>query len=306
MGSKEGQTISQFRFAKMQGVGNDFVVIDGRKNGDFDWSGLAIEICDRHSGVGADGLLVLDDTRLADVMMRMYNPDGTPDVCGNGLRCVARYAVERGLVAGDTLRVGTLAGVRPAQVHRDGCGRIVAVTVGMGLPRFDPPSIPMRAPGPRVIDYPLKVNVNTILPITVLSTGSTHAITFVEELPEDARFFSLSPQVEHHPLFPDRTSLMWCQVEGPSRLRMRIWERGAGETWGCGTGACAAAVAAILHGYAAEGEPVAVSSRGGELVIRWREGEPIEMTGPAEFVFDGIYRLDPSRPIGTQLLHDSY
>lgn len=283
-------------FTKMQGVGNDFVVVDGRADGDYDWSGLAIEVCDRNMGIGADGLLVLDDTQRADIMMRMYNPDGTPDVCGNGLRCVARYAVERGIVAGDALRVATLAGARAARIHRSEAGKVVSVTVGMGLPRFDPPSIPMRVPLDCVIDYPLELDSDPPLKITALSTGTTHAVTFVDALPDDETFFRISPQVEMHRLFPDRTSLMWCVVEDPRLLRMRIWERGAGETWGCGTGACAAAVTAVLQGKAVSGDPVTVSSRGGDLRIRWTEGEPIEMTGPAEFVFDGVYFLDTSRP----------
>jgi diaminopimelate epimerase len=283
-------------FTKMQGVGNDFVLVDGRADGDLDWSVLAAEMCDRNTGIGADGLLVLDSTQLADIMLRMYNPDGTPDVCGNGLRCIARYAVERGLVPGDTLRVATLAGVRSARAHRSESGEIVSVTVSMGTPRFDPPSIPMRVPLERVYNYPLAFDTQRALPITALSTGSTHAVTFVEQLPEDDRFFEVSPLVETHPLFPDRTSLMWCHVEEPSRLRMRIWERGAGETWGCGTGACAAAVAALLHGYVRSDEPVTVVSKGGELLVRWQQDAPIEMTGPAEFVFTGIYPLDPNLP----------
>jgi diaminopimelate epimerase len=283
-------------FTKMQGVGNDFVVVDGRQNGDTDWSVLAVEICDRRTGVGADGLLVLDDTHSADIMMRMYNPDGTPDVCGNGLRCLARYAVEHGIVRTATLRIATLAGVRAAQIHRVGGGDITSVTVNMGLPRFDPPAIPMRVPLERVMDYPLELDDGLLLPVTVLSTGSTHAIAFVETLPDDETFFSISPQVEEHPLFPARTSLMWCQVESPTALHLRIWERGAGETWGCGTGACAAAVAAVLHDYAAPNEPIRVRSHGGDLIVRWKPGASIEMTGPAETIYAGIYALDPSRP----------
>lgn len=275
----------------MQGIGNDFVVVDGRRNSGQDWSILAIELCDRRLGIGADGLLVLDNTHLADVMMRMYNPDGTPDVCGNGLRCIARYAVEQGIVPQDTLRIATLAGVRPAQVQRNGTGHVEKITVDMGLPHFEPLSIPMRVAAERIVDYPLLLENGQVLPITALSTGTAHAVTFVDALPEDSCFFTLSPEVEEHPLFPERTSLMWCQVESPSRLRLRIWERGTGETWGCGTGACAAAVAAILHGYAAPGEPLTVASRGGELTIRWQEGDPIEMTGPAEYVFEGTYPL---------------
>ncbi len=282
-------------FTKMQGVGNDFVVVDGRHAGDTDWSVLAVEMCDRRTGVGADGLLVLDDTHNADFMMRMYNPDGTPDVCGNGLRCIARYAVEKGIVSAETLRISTLGGVRAVQIHRNNDGDITAVTVNMGLPRFDPPSIPMRVPLEQVFDYPLELENGEIVLLTALSTGSTHAVTFVEALPEDDLFFVLSPQVEEHPLFPTRTSLMWCEVEAPSRLRLRIWERGAGETWGCGTGACAAAVAAVLHAHAAPNEPIFVRSYGGELIVRWEPGASIEMTGPAETIYAGVYALHPDR-----------
>lgn len=283
-------------FTKMQGVGNDFVVVDGRHAGDTDWSVLAMEMCDRRTGVGADGLLVLDGTYNADFMMRMYNPDGTPDVCGNGLRCIARYAVENRIVEADTMRIATLAGVRAAQIHRDADGAICSVTINMGAPRFDPPSIPMRVPLEQVLDYPLELEDGRILTLTALSTGSTHAVAFVEKLPEDSTFFSLSPQVEEHPLFPDRTSLMWCQVEAPAELRLRIWERGAGETWGCGTGACAAAVAAVLHRQAQPNAPVLVRSRGGELQVRWDPEGSIEMTGPAVTIYHGAYPLDPDRP----------
>jgi diaminopimelate epimerase len=281
----------RLHFTKMQGVGNDFIVVDGRKDGSLDWSTLSLELCDRHTGVGADGLLVLDTTHLADIRMRMYNPDGTSDVCGNGLRCMARYAVEREIVSGDTLRIATLAGIRSAHILRCDRGGIRAVTVSMGMPKFDPIDIPMRVASDRVIDYPLALDDGLELPITALSTGSTHAVTFTECLPDDARFFSVSPQVEEHPLFPDRTSLMWCRVEGEQRLRLRIWERGVGETWGCGTGACAAAVAAVMKGFVCAGERITVTSQGGELHILWREGEPIEMTGPAATVYEGVYPL---------------
>lgn len=276
-------------FVKMQGVGNDFVLIDGRDFRDVDWPALAVALCDRHLGIGADGLLVLEATPHADIKMRMFNPDGSPDICGNGLRCVSRYVVERGIVPRDDLRIETLVDVRSARIHRHASGDISSVTVDMGRPAFDPPHIPMLVSIDRVQDYPLEIEPGVVLPITALSTGSTHAVTFVDRLLDDEHFLSISPKVEHHPLFPERTSLMWCHIENPSRIQMRIWERGAGETWGCGTGACAAAVAAIVHGYAVDGGPVTIASRGGELIIRWRESEDIRMTGPAEFVFEGIY-----------------
>ncbi len=281
-------------FTKMQGVGNDFVVVDGREGRYFralDWTDAAIALCDRRFGVGADGLLVLDDSERATVQMRMFNPDGTPDICGNGLRCIARYAERGGLVTHDALSIETLAGVRAARLHRDAAGQAASVTVGMGAPQFAPKAIPIALEAKEVFDFPLPLSDGAALPITALSTGSTHAVTFVEALPDDARFFAVSPQVEHHALFPERTSLMWVAVETPERLEMRIWERGAGETWGCGTGACAAAVAAVRHGRARAGVPVAVVSRGGTLHVRWQPGGDIEMTGPAEFVFEGVADL---------------
>ncbi len=281
-------------FTKMQGVGNDFVVIDGRLASDLDWSVLAQEICDRHTGVGADGLLVVETTHLADILMRMYNPDGTPDVCGNGLRCVSRYARERGLVVSDHFRVATLAGPRESRIFRDAAGAFQGATINMGLPRLDPSSIPMLVALDRVVDYGLDLNMGDSLSFSALSTGSTHAVTFVSALPDDATFHKISPQVEEHPIFPERTSLIWCVVELPTHLRIRIWERGAGETWGCGTGACAAAVASVLRGQSPAGEPITVSSVGGDLVIRWSPGEPMEMSGPAETIYEGRYPLEPA------------
>ena len=280
---------NEFKFTKMQGVGNDFVLIDGRLESGYNWSTLAMEACDRRFGIGADGLLVLDNTHQADVMMRMYNPDGTPDVCGNGLRCVARYAMERGGVNSSRVRVQTLAGVRDASLVALPGASSSLVQVSMGQPRFTPSEIPMSVCLEEVKDFQLQLKNGVSLQITSLSTGSTHSITFVKALPEDEIFFDLSPEVEAHPLFPDRTSLMWCRVIEEGLLELRIWERGAGETWGCGTGACAAAVAAIRLGFAKQGEPISVISKGGKLTVEWREGEAIRMTGPAEFVYEGVY-----------------
>lgn len=279
-------------FTKMQGVGNDFIVVDGRGEAALDWPSLAITACHRKTGVGADGLLVLDhsdSSDSADFTMRMFNPDGTPDVCGNGLRCIARYAVECGIVALDVMRVMTLAGVRTAQINRDGTS-FQSVTVDMGLPRFEFAEIPVIGKNfadPPLMDYPLEIGDDQRLLITALSTGSTHAVTFVDKLPDDTTFFRISPLVENHALFPERTSLMWCTRTADNRIQMRIWERGAGETWGCGTGACAAGVATFLHGYADHNKPLTVASKGGELIIRWQPGQSIQMTGPAEVVFDG-------------------
>ena len=281
----------EFSFVKMQGVGNDFVVVDGRNDGGAVWPDVAMAACDRRFGVGADGLLVLDDSARADFAMRMFNPDGSPDVCGNGLRCIARYAVERKLVPQDTMRIETLVDVRTAQINRDAGGAFASVTVDMGQPHFEAKDIPALAelPDQRFVNFLLPLPDGETLAITALSTGSTHSVTFVPELPDEETFVRISPQVEHHALFPDRTSLMWCAAERQNRVRMRIWERGAGETWGCGTGACAAAVVAIQQGLAERDKPVTIVSKGGALHILWHPDGDIKMTGPAAFVFEGVF-----------------
>ena len=277
------------RFTKMQGVGNDFVVVDGRGLRSLHWSGLAREICDRRFGVGSDGLLVVDTSRRADVAMRMFNPDGTPDVCGNGLRCVARFVTEHdGLATPARLRVSTLAGVRVAEVSRteDGAYR---VNVEMGEPRFAPRDIPMSVSGTDVRDFDLHVD-GADLRVDALSTGTTHTVLFPEALPTDDEFVRLSPLIENHRLFPQRTSVMWTLVEARDRIRLRIWERGAGETWGCGTGACAAVVAARRRGLV--DDEVSVVSKGGELRVTWPGDGGIWKAGPAVRVFEGVYPLD--------------
>lgn len=280
--------MESLRFWKMHGIGNDFVVADGRERPGVNWSGLAREICDRHFGVGADGLLVVDESRWADVAMRMFNPDGTPDVCGNGLRCVARWCLERSLGSADgAITIHTLAGVRHGTMSTNAAGAC-EVTVDMGAPRFAPADIPMLGNRDRAVAETLEVGGEE-LAFTALSTGSTHCVVFVDELPGDERFNRLSPLVERHRIFPDRTSLMWACVEAPGRIRLRIWERGVGETLGCGTGACAAAVAGQLRGLV--GQEVTVASGGGEVRIRWTEGGPVVQTGPAEYVYEALYPL---------------
>ncbi len=275
-------------FTKMQGVGNDFVVVDGSDKGDWDWSALAVELCDRRFGVGADGLLVVEPTNRADLQMRMYNPDGTPDVCGNGLRCVARYALERKLVAVSRFTILTLAGTR--EVFVDTASSHSPVTVAMGDPRLRAVDIPMTDAGDTVLDYPLVLPNGSCISICAVNTGSSHVVTFVPELPDDERFFTVSPLVEHHEIFPERVSIMWA-TKVHDGFNIRIWERGAGETWGCGTGACAVGVAAVLQQLAKPGEEVQVHAKGGTLQICWSHSTGITMTGPAETVFEGTIAL---------------
>lgn len=288
-------------FIKMHGIGNDFVVLDAIAAplpAGFDATMAAPVLCDRHRGVGGDGLLILDypTHREAAVRMRMWNPDGTEDMCGNGLRCIARLAAGRGHVSAPEFRVETLAGLRTAAMRGD------LVEVGMGLPSFEAETIPLRRPDgdATTAHYELPVadvagsGLTMLRGVTSLSTGTAHTVIFGEALPDDASFERLSPLIEHHPWFPERTSIMWTRVVDRNRLELRIWERGAGETLACGTGACAAAVAAQVNGYCDAG--VEVASRGGTLRIDWTQGAEIRMAGPAREVYRGRWNGFGGRP----------
>ncbi len=285
----------------MHGTGNDFVVLNDFRQElapDFDFAAFAQKSCARRFAIGADGLLLLtqpdEDARRrgAQIRMRMWNPDGSEDMCGNGLRCIARLAHSCGAVSSSHFIAQTLAGLRSCEVFPDG-----NVRVAMGQPDFSFAAIPF-APSDdiaRSIEYSIWVG-NVVLPhVSTLSTGSAHTIIFVEELPSDEMFSTISPQIEHHAWFPERTSIMWAQVLDRENIRLRIWERGVqeangttGETLACGTGACAAAVAAQITER--NGELVRIHSRGGVLQIGWRQGEEIQMTGEAKVVYEGVWK----------------
>ncbi|HVF09156.1 MAG TPA: diaminopimelate epimerase [Abditibacteriaceae bacterium] len=306
--------MTELAFLKMHGAGNDFVVLDGLSSplpDTFDFAAAALSLCAPHFGIGADGLLLLApsdaDAALAgaQVRMRMWNPDGSEDMCGNGLRCVAQLAYARGHVSSRNFIVQTRAGLRAAEVLPDG-----RVRVAMGHPQFDRAAIPMQRPGDDAghgddagpdddadaIEYSLRVAGAHIPHVTSLSTGSTHTVIFTDGIVDEATFTQLSPLIEQHAWFPERTSILWACVEDTRHLRLRIWERGVGETLACGTGACAAAVAAQVTGRC--GEHVAAASRGGVLEIEWRPGSEIFMTGPAQSVFSGQTKENTSwRPV---------
>lgn len=265
---------------KYQGVGNDFVLVEGETD-EGAWPQVAEGMCARHWGVGADGLLVVLPSGTAAARMRMFNPDGTEDMCGNGLRCVALHLAERGRAAG-AFEVETLSGLRQVEIVERGPGW-AQVRAGMGRADLRPDAIPARLAGDRAVDVEVPVADET-LRLTPLSTGTAHAVLFGDR-PDDARFFRLSPLVEHHALFPERTTVLWATVAGPDRLSLRIWERGVGETLACGTGACAAAVAAYLKGLV--GREVRVESPGGTLEVGIGGDLSLTLTGPAVRVFRG-------------------
>lgn len=276
-------------FLKVQGTGNDFVLVDGREQ-EADWPALAPALCDRHFGVGSDGLLVLQDSTRAPVRMIMFNPDGSEaEMCGNGLRCFVKYAVERGGVPapGGSLDVETDAGVLHTSFDSDG-GRIDRVRVDMGVPAISPGAIPVEAEGPGpVLDLPLSLAGETYH-VTCVSIGNPHAVHFSETPVDAIPLDRIGPLVESHDRFPQRTNFHVVNVLAPDHLRMRVWERGAGLTLACGTGACAVLAAARLRGLAAE--RATVSLPGGDLRIEWDGEGPIFLDGPAAYVFQGRWQ----------------
>lgn len=272
-------------FTKYQGLGNDFILIDNRHQSQpYLTPEQAVKVCDRHFGVGADGVIfVLPGQQGADYTMRIFNSDGSePEMCGNGIRCLAQFIAElEPATQASSYQIQTLAGLIAPQLRPDG-----QVTVNMGLPRLKAVDIPttLSPSDSEVINQPLEVT-NQTWPVTCVSMGNPHCIVFVKNVAA-VPLEILGSQFEHHPAFPQRTNTEFIQVVQPDHLKMRVWERGAGITLACGTGACAALVAGILTGQC---KPKAtVELPGGPLEINWPGlGQPVYMTGPAERVFSG-------------------
>ena len=270
-------------FHKMEGVGNDFVLIEADAAQGLNYSDLAVRLCQRPFGIGADGLLIVERGARAPVRMRMFNPDGTEDFCGNGLRCAARYAYENGFVDTPEFAIETLGGqIVPVEIRLHE-GAVAAISTQLPPPRFHPHDIPALADGEVIEDYPLTVAGRTVR-ITCVNTGTTHTIIFDATLPDDALFLEVSPRIETHPMFPERTSVLWAVVVSRAEIRVRIWERGVGETLGCGSGAAAVAVLAQRAGWV--DTEVAVVSKGGTLRVHYQSNGVI-LTGQANRVFTG-------------------
>ena len=275
------------RFTKVQGLGNDFVLVNGfEQELDLDrFPELAVKICDRHFGVGADGFVPLLPSRTADVTMRIYNSDGSEaEMCGNAIRCAAKYLFEHDLVIKEKIRVETLAGIRIPELIIEN-GRVTLVRVDMGEPRLERADVPMLGAPGRVVNEELDVDGGAYR-ITAVSMGNPHCIIFVPDV-EAVSPARLGPRFETHPAFPRKTNVEFVQVLNRSEVNMRVWERGAGITMACGTGACAAGVASALNGYT--GRLVSVHLSAGALLIEWVGDNHVYMTGPAEEVFSGEY-----------------
>ena len=272
------------KFTKMQGCGNDYVYINCFEEKVEDAPALARKVSDRHFGIGADGLVLIKPSSRDDFTMEMYNADGSQGkMCGNAIRCVGKYVFDHRMTKKRELAVETLAGTKYLSLNVSG-DKVSEVTVLMGVPVFEPEKIPVVAEGKSVVDMPVTVDGRKYR-ITAVSMGNPHAVIFVE----DTKNFSIEkigPLFERHEMFPERVNTEFVKVLDRENISMRVWERGSGETWACGTGACASAVASVINGYT-DGK-VTVHMLGGNLHIRYDgEGGQVYMTGPAVEVFRG-------------------
>jgi diaminopimelate epimerase len=268
------------KFTKMHGAGNDYVYVDGFSENIADPVELARAVSDRHFGIGGDGLILILPSHQADVRMRIFNADGSEaEMCGNGLRCVAKYAYDHGRVNALAITVETGAGRLPVEMFTNPAGRVDRVRVNMGRPRLTRAEIPMTGPaGERVIDHELTVLDRTFR-INCVSMGNPHCVIFVDDV---ATFpvATYGPAIEHHALFPHRINVEFVEVISSNEVRQRTWERGAGETLACGTGSAAVTVAGFLTNHLA----------GGDLAMSWDGSGEVFMIGPAVEVFTGEYR----------------
>ena len=283
------------RFTKMQGAGNDFVLVE-TKDMTQDWSQKVIAMCNRHFGIGGDGLLVVLPSDKADLKMREFNPDGSEaEACGNGLRCVAKYAADRELISAETHQVliETMSGMRTARLHKTG-GEINRIQVSMGQPIFSAGDIPVviESQGDTVdikpiLNYPVTIGSKKLL-LNFVSMGNPHAVCFCQHPVSDFHLTQLGAEIEQYKIFPNRVNFEVANILNRQRIEARVWERGAGETLACGSGACAVAVIAQLHGFI--DNKVDIKLPGGILAVEWDGVGEVLLTGPAERVFIGEWQ----------------
>jgi diaminopimelate epimerase len=276
----------QIPFIKMHGTGNDFILIDCRERPMPDPEAFSSKFCRRRFGIGADQVLLLGQSAIADFKMEIFNADGSRvEMCGNGIRCLAKYVWEKGLSEKPVLDIETLAGI----IRPERAGSLIRVN--MGEPVFEPKKIPadIKTEAGRIIDYPLAIKDREFR-ITCVSMGNPHAVIFLNEDVTGFPVERYGPDIEKHPLFPRKTNVEFITLINRREVRMRVWERGSGETLACGTGASAAGVASMLKGFA--DREVTIHLMGGDLIIEWNADNHVYMTGPAVEVFSGIVQWD--------------
>ncbi len=273
------------KFTKMHGAGNDYVYVNCFEEQVVNPAEVAIKVSNRNFGIGSDGLILIMPSDKADVRMRMFNADGSEaEMCGNGIRCVAKYAYDHGIVSKKEITAETGAGILTLQLFTNSHDKVEKVRVNMGEPRLIRAEIPMTGDGAsRVVDEPLNI-LHSTFRITCVSMGNPHCVIFVDDV-EKFPVEKYGPLIENHEMFPRRTNVEFVQVISGNEVRQRTWERGAGETLACGTGASAVTVACVLNGLT--GRAIVNHLSGGDLEMEWPDGGPVFMTGPAMEVFTG-------------------
>ena len=277
--------MSIMKFTKMHGAGNDYIYVNGFEETIKDRSAFSIKVSDRHFGIGSDGLIVVDPSDVADCKMDMYNADGSQGkMCGNGVRCVAKFVYDNGIVKKEDIAIETLSGIKYIKVTvKD--GKVVAARVNMGKPILKADEIPTKFEGDTVVSQKLSIGEKSY-DVTCVSMGNPHCILYVDDV-KNLDLEKIGPDFENHPMFPDRINTEFIHIVSETEFDMRVWERGSGETLACGTGACAAAVASVLNGYCKRNTDIKVNLIGGTLTINWTDEGDVYMTGPAETVCTG-------------------
>lgn len=276
------------RFTKMQGIGNDYIYVNCFEENIADPEAVSIKVSDRHFGIGSDGLVLIMPSDKADLRMRIFNADGSEaKMCGNASRCIGKYAYERGLVTKETITLETNSGIKVLHLDTDG-GKVKSVSVDMGRAVFEPAAIPIASSEPMILS-PITAGGITYT-ATAVSIGNPHCVIFGED-PDTIALESKGRELEFHPMFPDRVNVEFAHIVSEDTIKMRVWERGSGETLACGTGACATAAAAVKNGYCPPEKEIHLLLRGGTLSITIHEGFAVTMRGGAEIVFDGEIQL---------------
>lgn len=274
----------KLKFTKMQGCGNDYIYINCFETDINSPESLSVYLSDRHYGVGSDGIVLILPSKKADARMRMFNLDGSEGrMCGNAIRCVGKYLYDNGMVKKKDMTIETLSGIKKLRLYTQN-GLVSSVRVDMGRAELKPENIPVNLEGKSIISRKVLIGGKEYA-ITCVSMGNPHCVVFCKDV-DELRLSETGPLFEYNPLFPDRVNTEFVQIVGENHIKIRVWERGSGETLACGTGACAAAVAAVLNGYCRKDEDILVQLAGGELIIRYT-GDTVYMTGECKKVFEG-------------------
>lgn len=280
----------KINFTKMHGIGNDYVYVDGFKQTIKNPNAFSKFISDRHFGIGADGLVMILPSKIADFKMRIFNADGSEaKMCGNATRCIGKFVYEAGYTAQSSVTLETLSGIKYLKLNIQD-NKVLSVEVDMGKAILIPKEIPVLSNLDYFINQPVTINDKTY-GVTCVSMGNPHCVTYCDHV-DDLPLEFIGPKFEFHSLFPDRINAEFVEIIDNTTLKMRVWERGSGETWACGTGACAVAVSSVLNGYCKQGEEITIKLRGGELKITYKENGTVLMKGPATKVFEGTIEYE--------------